>query len=98
MSHLRGKLVLASSSPRRTEILERAGWHHEAIVAGIDESVKPNEEPAAYVQRLALSKAKAVAQRLSEGIVLGADTTVVISNQILANLVTKQMREGCWIC
>lgn len=83
MSQLREKIVLASSSPRRTEILERAGWEHQAIVAGIDESVRPDEEPAAYVQRLARSKAEAVAERLTEGLVLGADTTVVISNQIL---------------
>ena len=83
MNHLREKLVLASSSPRRTEILERAGWPHEILVAGIDETVLPNEEPAAYVQRLARSKAEAVASRLSEGVVLGADTTVVVGNQIL---------------
>lgn len=83
MNHLREKLVLASSSPRRAEILERAGWPHEVMVAGIDESVKPDEEPAAYVQRLARSKAEAVAQRLAKGLVLGADTTVVIANQIL---------------
>jgi len=83
MNHLREKLVLASSSPRRKEILERAGWPHEIIVAGIDETVLPNEEAAAYVQRLARSKAEAVASRLQEGLVLGADTTVVVANQIL---------------
>jgi septum formation protein len=83
MSHLREKLVLASGSPRRAEILERAGWPHEIIVAGIDETVFPNEEAAAYVQRLARSKAEAVASRLSDGVVLGADTTVVVANQIL---------------
>ena len=83
MSHLREKLVLASGSPRRAEILERAGWPHEIIVAGIDETVLPNEEPVAYVQRLARSKAEAVASRLAEGLVLGADTTVVVASQIL---------------
>lgn len=83
MSHLREKLVLASGSPRRAEILERAGWPHEIIVAGIDETVLPNEDAAAYVQRLARSKAEAVASRLEEGLVLGADTTVVVANQIL---------------
>jgi len=82
-NHLREKLVLASSSPRRAEILTRAGWPHEVIVAGIDESVHDNEEPAAYVQRLARSKAEAVAQQLKEGLVLGADTTVVIDGEIL---------------
>ena len=89
MSHLREKLVLASGSPRRAEILERAGWPHEIIVAGIDETVLPNEEPAAYVQRLARSKAEAVANRLEEGLVLGADTTVVIANQILGQPVDE---------
>jgi septum formation protein len=83
MKFLREKLVLASSSPRRTELLNRAGWPHEVMVAGIDESVRPNEKPAAYVERLARSKAEAVAQRLEEGVVLGADTTVVVENQIL---------------
>src|SRR5829696_5437056 len=83
MNHPHEYLVLASGSPRRAEILERAGWPYEVIVAGIDESVMPQEDPATYVQRLARSKAEAVAQRLEEGLVLGADTTVVIANQIL---------------
>lgn len=89
MSHLREKLVLASGSPRRSEILERAGWPHEIIVAGIDETVLPNEEAAAYVQRLARSKAEAVARRLEQGLVLGADTTVVVANQILGQPVDE---------
>ena len=89
MSHLREKLVLASGSPRRAEILERAGWPYEIIVAGVDESVLPNEEAVAYVQRLALSKAEAVASRLSEGVVLGADTTVVVANEILGQPVDE---------
>lgn len=84
MNFLREKLVLASSSPRRTELLSRAGWPHEVIVAAIDESVRPHEEPATYVKRLARSKAEMVAEQLDhEGLVLGADTTVVIDNQIL---------------
>ncbi len=89
MDFLREKLVLASSSPRRTELLNRAGWPHEVMVAGIDESVKSQEEPAAYVKRLARSKAEAVAQRLEQGIVLGADTTVVIADQILGQPVDE---------
>jgi len=83
MNHLREKLVLASGSPRRAEILERAGWPHEIIVAGIDETLFPDEEAAAYVQRLARTKAEAVASRLEQGVVLGADTTVVVDKQIL---------------
>ena len=82
MEHILQNLVLASGSPRRTEILERAGWPHEIIVAGIDESLKPQEAAATYVQRLARSKAETVAQKLEAGLVLGADTTVVIAGQI----------------
>ena len=82
-NHLREKLVLASGSPRRAEILERAGWPHEVIVAGIDETLLPGEEAAAYVQRLARSKAEKVASDLDHGLVLGADTTVVVADQIL---------------
>jgi len=82
-NHLREKLVLASGSPRRAEILERAGWPHEIIVAGIDETLLPKEDAAAYVQRLARSKAEKVASGLDHGLVLGADTTVVVADQIL---------------
>jgi septum formation protein len=82
-NHLREKLVLASGSPRRAEILERAGWPHEIIVAGIDETLFPDEPAAVYVQRLARSKAEAVAAKLDGGLVLGADTTVVVDDQIL---------------
>jgi len=82
-NHLREKLVLASGSPRRAEILERAGWPHEVIVAGIDETLLPGEEAEAYVQRLARSKAEKVASGLEHGLVLAADTTVVVADQIL---------------
>ena len=88
-NHLREKLVLASGSPRRAEILERAGWPHEIIVAGIDETLLPDEDAAAYVQRLARSKAEKVASGLEHGLVLGADTTVVVADQILGQPVDE---------
>jgi len=88
-NHLREKLVLASGSPRRAEILERAGWPHEVIVAGIDETLLPGEEAATYVQRLARSKAEKVASGLDHGLVLGADTTVVVADQILGQPVDE---------
>lgn len=82
-NHLREKLILASGSPRRKELLTAVGWEFEAITAGIDESVKPGEDPVIYVQRLARSKAEAVATKREHGLVLGADTTVVVDGQIL---------------
>ncbi len=77
------KLVLASSSPRRAEILSAVGWRHEAMTAGIDESRTEGEDVVAYVQRLARAKAAAVAARLDRGLVLGADTVVVVEGEIL---------------
>ena len=88
-NHLREKLVLASGSPRRAEILERAGWPYEIIVAGIDETLLLDEEAAAYVQRLGRSKAEKVASGLDHGLVLGADTTVVVADQILGQPVDE---------
>jgi septum formation protein len=79
----REKLVLASRSPRRAEILRAVGWEFEAIVAGIDESLLPEENPVAYVKRLARTKAQAVAAKVKTGLVLGADTTVVVDGEIL---------------
>lgn len=80
---LPAKLILASGSARRSEILNSVGWSFEAITAGIDETHRPGESPAAYVQRLAQEKATAVAMSLETGLVLGADTTVVVDNHLL---------------
>jgi septum formation protein len=80
---LNEKIILASKSPRRAEILRTAGWEFEAIVAGIDETRAPDEDAVSYVKRLAETKAKTVAGRVSSGLVLGADTVVVIAGEIL---------------
>jgi septum formation protein len=77
-------LILASNSPRRRELLSLGGWAFALDVADIDEDVRPGEEPAAYVERLAREKAQAVLPRSRPGqVVLGADTTVVLDNEIL---------------
>jgi septum formation protein len=77
------KLILASKSPRRVEILNAVGWPFEAVVAGIDESRHPDEDAVTYVRRLALGKASKVAQGMPHGLVLGADTVVVVEGEIL---------------
>jgi septum formation protein len=77
-------LVLASGSPRRRELLEQIGIHYRVVIADLDESVLPGEEPGGYVLRLAAAKAKEVAWRENGGRpVLGADTAVVIDGRIL---------------
>jgi septum formation protein len=77
------KLVLASGSPRRAEILNSVGWEFEKDVPDIDESERPGESPEDYVMRLAASKSEVIAERHPNEIVLGADTTVVIDGQIV---------------
>lgn len=80
---LKEKLFLASRSPRRAEILSAVHWPFEQIAAGIDETRQAGEEAIPYIRRLAQSKAEKVAQQIHEGLVLGADTVVVVDEQIL---------------
>jgi septum formation protein len=77
------KLILASGSPRRAEILTSVGWEFTKDSADIDETELAGEQPEDYVQRLAREKAAAVALKYDDAIVLGADTTVVIDRQII---------------
>ncbi|HEX8250401.1 MAG TPA: Maf family protein [Pyrinomonadaceae bacterium] len=77
------RLILASGSPRRAEILTAVGWQFTKQVADVDESVKQAETPENYVRRLALEKAVAVAALHENALVLGADTTVVINEEII---------------
>jgi septum formation protein len=77
------KLILASGSPRRAEILTSVGWDFTKHVADIDETEFEGENPADYVQRLAKEKAEKVAESYENALILGADTTVVIDNQII---------------
>jgi septum formation protein len=75
------RLILASASPRRAELLRSAGYIFDVVVADVDESIRAGEAPAAYVRRLAADKSAAVS--IPDAIVLGADTTVVIDGEIL---------------
>lgn len=77
------KLVLASGSPRRSEIMNSVGWEFTKAIPDIDESEREGEKPEAYVLRLAKEKAEVVAGSHPGQIVLAADTTVVIDDQII---------------
>ena len=77
------KLILASKSPRRSELLRAAGWTFEVVPADIDESLLDHETPVNYVKRLAIEKAETVAARVASGLVLAADTTVVVDDHVL---------------
>jgi septum formation protein len=81
------KIILASSSPRRAQILREAGIAFEVRAAEIDETRLPGETAEAMVARLAEAKARAAAARTSpdmaESIIVGADTTVELGGEIL---------------
>ena len=75
------RLILASASPRRAELLRAAGYEFEIIVADVDERARDGETPDIYVRRLAAEKSAAV--QAADMIILGADTTVVVDGEIL---------------
>lgn len=83
------QLILASTSPRRKELLQQVGVEFTQISVDIDESIKPDESPEQYVLRLAAEKSAAGftqldAQQQQNCLVLSADTTVVCDGHILA--------------
>jgi septum formation protein len=80
--------VLASRSPRRSELLTAAGVRFVVHAADIDETPQPRESPQAYVLRMAEEKARAVHVSDSE-MILGADTTVVLGSEILGKPIDR---------
>lgn len=77
------RIILASQSPRRRELLSLIGIPHEVRPADLDERLLPGEEPADHAERLARAKAEAVAEHEPGGVIIGADTIVVLDSDIL---------------
>ncbi len=77
------KLILASGSPRRKELLEQLGLTFTISIPDLDETPRPAEDPVVYVRRVALAKALAV-EAPDDALVIAADTTVEIDGDILA--------------
>jgi MAF protein len=78
------RLILASVSPRRRELLALGGWSFEVLPAHADETPLPNEHPADLVQRLSRVKAQHAAENVSgEAFVIGADTLVVLDDEVI---------------
>ncbi|GAB7386555.1 Maf family protein [Bacillaceae bacterium] len=82
-------LVLASSSPRRKELLAGLGLSFTVRAAEVDESFDPALPPERVVELLAERKAKTVAEQLREGLVIGSDTIVVLADNILGKPVDE---------
>ncbi len=77
------RVILASQSPRRRELLTLIGIPHEVCPADIDESLHPDEAPVPHCERLARSKAAILASTHPDALVVGSDTIVVIDGDIL---------------
>lgn len=90
------RLVLASSSPRRRELLAQVAIVPDAIdPADIDERPQPHEMPLRHAERLAAEKARIVAQRHPDAFVLGADTVVACGRRILPKAETVGEARQC---
>lgn len=76
-------IILASASPRRAEILTKLGLRFNVRPSAIDESLQEILPPAEYATKLANRKARAVADAIPSGVVIGADTIVVLGKEIL---------------
>jgi septum formation protein len=76
-------IVLASASPRRAELLASAGVRFIVVPSQVVEERLPSETPEDFVRRLAAAKAREVARRRRDGVVLGADTEVVLDAEVL---------------
>jgi len=92
----RPRLVLASASPRRLELLRQIGIEPDLIdPADIDEAVLDGELPAGYARRLALAKAAAVASRHPNDFVVAADTVVACGRRILPKATSAEVARAC---
>ncbi|MCF6096590.1 Maf family protein [Thermovorax subterraneus] len=82
-NNLGPRLILASASPRRKELLKQIGLDFEIMPSAIDETVPPGIAPAVAAVKLAENKALNVASRIEDGIVIAADTIVALGDRIL---------------
>lgn len=89
MTKTNTSLILASSSPRRRELLQTLGLAFTIQTSDVDETTASGLSPKEVVEELAIRKAKAVASRLSDGVVLGSDTIVVLAGEILGKPVDE---------
>jgi len=77
------RIYLASISPRRKTLLDQLGLDFSIIPSGIDETIRSGETPSDFIMRVAWDKARTAGKTVSEGIIIAADTVVVIGSEIL---------------
>jgi septum formation protein len=90
------RLILASASPRRLDLLARIGVEPDAVIpADVDESVPKGELPRDHALRLARAKAAAVSERRADAFVLAADTVVAVGRRILPKVEDEETLRAC---
>jgi septum formation protein len=77
------RIILASRSPRRADLLRMLGLTFETIPADIDETYRAGERPGPHAERLARAKAQAIAARESDAVIIGSDTVVILDGAVL---------------
>jgi septum formation protein len=90
MSNNEPKIILASSSPRRADLLRAIGVEFEIMPSQVQERPHADEAPADYITRLARAKAISIARRRETGLVIGADTIVILDGKILEKPVDQE--------
>ncbi len=89
-------LILASSSPRRRELLQQLGLEFSVYSPNVDESVYAGEQPTDYVLRLAESKAAVVLEQYSEACIIAADTTLAVDDEIIGKPESRAHAFDIW--
>lgn len=89
-------LFLASTSPRRRELLRQIGLDFSVLTVAVDESLQAGELPTDYVARLARTKAAAGLAQVPAGVVIAADTTVVLGEEVLGKPATEVEAVDMW--
>ena len=84
------RIVLASKSPRRKELLEMLKIPFEIIVSDIEEHIDPDNDLSKEIEKLSYQKAKAVFEKENDALVIGSDTIVKINNQVLGKPKTHE--------
>jgi septum formation protein len=82
-------LILASQSPRRKILIKQLGLKYRSIPSHVAEILSPNQTPGDNAKRIALEKAKEVAAHIRKGIIIGADTLVVLDHHVLGKPISK---------
>jgi len=87
------KIILASGSPRRREILEKLGVEFQVVDSGYDEDLIKTDDPVELVEELALQKALEVAKQFDDALIIGGDTIVYVAEEILGKPKNKKDAE-----